>query len=132
MIQLDNVIKTGDAYDQADAALCAWEYALDALHEDDHDAPYCWLAGREAEAAARNACIDIAHLIEIAYRVGNGETGPGEPHRKLTSYPYDWEVVPAIMDEFMKMADSPGEITTDMAATLGERLPEIMAKREGR
>lgn len=124
MIQLSNVINKDYAYTQAEAALCIWEYALERYRDarDGHSfeptegAFYIWLTDGEGACNGRSNAIELAHLVEHAYQIGNGNDD------QLDGYAFDWEVCPTICEEMARLGVPPKLVTLVHATDIGKRL----------
>jgi hypothetical protein len=124
MTQLEtNVINVGEAYNQADAALCIWEHVLEC--STGKDTPLRdWFAGGEGAAQARTNCIELAPLVNYAYEVGSGD------EFLLDQWAFDWDVCPVIVDEFSELCIGPGDVTIEIAKMVGLTLQQLMRKQQ--
>lgn len=118
-------LDSGEVYQQAETALCIWEHVLDETHRDDRGDPeslYNWMTQEQGVYAGRAAAIDLAWLVERAYRVGHGT----EEEYRLDGFAFDWEIVPYIIETWHELFDGPHEITPEIADQLGETLPAAL------
>lgn len=122
----------GEIYQQAETALCIWEYVLECRATDktkrevDGSGVYEWITMEQGVYMGRSIACDLAWLVELAYRVGHGT---GDEYR-LDGYAFDWEIVPYIIDTWVELFDSPVEITADDARNLGETLPAVFDRED--
>ena len=120
------LIDKGDVYQQVETALCIWEYVIEgasSLHNNEK--LYTWMTEEEGVFHGRMNCANIAWLFDVAYETGQA----GEKYR-LDGHAFDWEIVPAILDAFVAMFDSPTQATIEAARQVGETLPTILKPKE--
>ena len=70
---------------------------------------------------------EIAWLFDVAYETGQA----GEEYR-LDGLAFDWEIVPAILEAFVDMFDSPTQVTIEAARQVGETLPTLLKSKQER
>lgn len=100
--------------DEADAALCIWEYALDPVGGDiaTAEAFLHWLKQDEGFATARDTVLDLAPMCEIAYVWAK--------HHGFDSS-FDWEFVPRWCRYAMKRK-VPSDLNETWAIQTGFRI----------
>lgn len=128
MIEARNKLTNGATYDQAETALCIWEYVLDSVprgRRNPDDSPlYKWITGEQGVYAGRSNAIRLAHLVEHAYRVAHGD------EHMLDGYAFDWELVPFVIGTWAEEFDSSEHIGIEEAEAMADRLLAVF-KREG-
>jgi len=118
----------GDVYEQAETALCIWEFVMECRVEDKTKRPvdgsgvYEWITQEQGAYHGRSNAIKLAWLVERAYQVGNGQN----EEYALDGLAFDWEIVPYIISTWVELFDSPEDITVEIADQLGETLPEAL------
>jgi len=127
---LGDLRRDGDVYEQAEVALCVWEYVIENTGRDERgelqESLYNWFTQGQGVFAGRTAAIELAWLVERAYRVGHGE---GEEYR-LDGLAFDWEIVPYIIETWAELFDGPHEITAQIADQLGATLPAALKEKK--
>lgn len=105
---MENILTTNhDAATLAEVALCVWEEVLHrerSVRGPASDCPeFAFFKQDEGVAMARSNVIDTAHMFETAYQHA--------VDRYDWDYGFDWEFVPRVLDYFVKVCDTPADIT---------------------
>lgn len=112
-IEKRNKLEDGEAYSQAETALCIWEHVLESTYENPgrpaRKELYNWMTQEQGVYNGRMNAINLAYLVDYAYDKANGE------EYCLDGPAFDWELVPFMINAWSERLDHPEDVDIEEA-----------------